>query len=444
MNTENSVPKRFVLWVLKLSAKIQIYKTKPKIIGVGGSSGKTSLANFIYLILKEKYKVKQSGGKNSESGIPLSILNINMKNYKPWDWFKAIVLSKVRLVFEWKKFDFYIAEMGIDSPIKPGNMDYLLGIIKPDMGVLSNISLEHSENFDSLVKLEKDREEKILELTANQELSLLNSISATGSVILNIDDELINKNKSKIVSKIITVSAKNKDADFYIKNIDSSINSFNLKFAYQNKEFEISLKHPLPDHYAFSLLLSVVVSVVCGLSVKEAVSNLEKNFSLPPGRFSIFNGKKHAIIIDSSYNSAPIPLVDTLNFIRKISGQRRKVVIIGDMRELGSISKKAHEEVASQLLKTTDFAILIGPMMQEYVAPILKKAGFEFAGFNNFTDAKDFILKSVKENDLILVKGSQNTLFLERAVEILLENPKDKGKLCRRGEFWNNKREKTL
>ncbi|MCL5970759.1 MAG: hypothetical protein M1450_04650, partial [Patescibacteria group bacterium] len=76
--------------------------------------------------------------------------------------------------------------------------------------------------------------------------------------------------------------------------------------------------------------------------------------------------------------------------------------------------------------------------------PVLKKSKFNYYSYPNFSSAKKDLLNIISENDLILVKSSQNTLFLERAVEMLLKNPKDSVRLCRRGEFWDKKREKSL
>ena len=114
------------------------------------------------------------------------------------------------------------------------------------------------------------------------------------------------------------------------------------------------------------------------------------------------------------------------------------------MRELGTMSKALHEEVAGKILQTLDIAILIGPLSAQYIAPVLKKSDFPFYSFPNFTLSKKTILEVIKPKDMILVKGSQNTLFLERVVQMLLQNPKDSDKLCRRGEHWDKIREKTL
>jgi UDP-N-acetylmuramoyl-tripeptide--D-alanyl-D-alanine ligase len=186
------------------------------------------------------------------------------------------------------------------------------------------------------------------------------------------------------------------------------------------------------------------VGFACSVSVENSINILESNFSLPPGRFSIFKGVKNITIIDSSYNSSLKPLIDALGLLGKIAESRRRVAILGDMRELGSMSEKMHTEVAVEIMKNSDVAILIGPNLAKFTVPILKKNDFKFKNFESFNKAKKSILELINNKDIVLVKGSQNTLFLERVVEMLLENPEDKEKLCRRGTFWNKKRTESL
>jgi UDP-N-acetylmuramyl pentapeptide synthase len=110
------------------------------------------------------------------------------------------------------------------------------------------------------------------------------------------------------------------------------------------------------------------------------------------------------------------------------------------MRELGKETKNAHEEIAKNIKEVVDFPILIGPLMKKYVAPLLKNSGKNYKAFEKFTKAKNFIKSEIKNGDVILVKGSQNTLLLERVVEMLLKNKEKKRKLCRQRDFWEKKR----
>jgi len=98
----------FLLGYLRIGAKIQLKKINPKIIGVGGSSGKSSLCSIIALVLSSRYKVKQGGGKNSETGIPLDILDISPGGYTATDWIRVVILVLYKLIFNWKKYDYLI------------------------------------------------------------------------------------------------------------------------------------------------------------------------------------------------------------------------------------------------------------------------------------------------------------------------------------------------
>lgn len=437
----------FVLWYLRFFARFQIGKIKPLIIGVGGASGKTSLSNFLYIIFGKKYKVRQSKGKNSETGIPLDILSLHVNNYSYSEWLKIMFLAPFKILTDWDKYDVYIAEMGIDSPIEPKNMSYLLKIIKPKIGVLTNISFEHSVYFDPLVKNQnsEERQDNILRLTAKQEGLLLTSLDKNGTAVLNIDDENIKKIKNEIKANIITVSQKDKNADFYIENIKNFVDHFLLNFQYENKKYELKIQNPLPWHFAYSFVLAIAIANTYGIGIENSIKYLQKDFSLPPGRMSVFKGIKNTVLIDSSYNNATLtPILDLLSFVKDIGNQRKRIGIIGDMRELGTMSKSLHEEVAEKILETLDQVILIGPLSQRYIVPVLKKNDFPFYSFLNFSSSKKTILELIKPKDMILVKGSQNTLFLERAVQMLLENKEDVKKLCRRGDYWEKIREKTL
>src|SRR5688572_17690343 len=132
------------LWYLRVLARIQVAKSRPIIIGVGGASGKTSLSNFISLVLEEKFKVLETRGKNSSTGIALSILKLRPEEYyvSIFFWPMVALSGLKRVLFDYGKFDVLVAEMGIDAPTEPNNKSYLLNIVKPKFVILTNISLE--------------------------------------------------------------------------------------------------------------------------------------------------------------------------------------------------------------------------------------------------------------------------------------------------------------
>lgn len=436
---------KIYLGYLRFFAKIQLRKINPIIIGIGGASGKSSVSHLVSLVLSEKYKVKESRGKNSESGIPLNILGIELKSYGTIDWVKAAIIAPFKIITNWERYDYYVVEMGIDSPYPPKNMSYLLTIVKPKIGVLTNINLEHSVYFEPLARNQEEveRKQEILELTAKEEQLLLKSIDESGRSIVNLDDTNIKK-ILPLKSKTVTISAKDKDADFYIVSYKIENNSFTVKFIFLNDEYAVVIPQVLPKYFTTTIVIALATAFSCGVNIKDGINLIQSKFNLPAGRFSVFKGIKNTTIFDSSYNSSLEAVAGALQTLKEIGESQRKVGILGDMRELGTLSRIQHELLAREILKTLDFVILIGSLMNEFVAPILEKENFSFISFDSFKKAKESILESVKKDDVILVKGSQNTLFLERVVEILLADKSDKDKLCRRGSFWDKMRKVAL
>lgn len=441
--------KRALLSYLRLNAKLQLKKTNPDIIGITGTAGKTSTLYATGTVLKSKYKVKISTKANSEWGLPVNILG-----FKPYrfssptiDWLQIALRAPLKLAFYWPKYQKYVAEMGVDSPYPPQNMNYLLTLLKPTTGVFLNVEPMHSQPFDHLVD-EIDphkRRQAIREVIAAEKGKLIESLPPTGTAILNSDDDLVIGFSKKTKAKVVTFGHKN-PADVKVETIKQSLAGTKIGFEYQGQKADLNLRHYLlPDHYALSFAAAIAVGASHGINLKSALKNLEKNFDLPPGRSSLFKGVKGSVILDSSYNASAKPTIDSLNLLARLNAGRT-YAILGDMRELGLESQTEHERVIESAAQTCTGLYLIGPEMKQYALPKLHQLNYNTVSwFETGIEAAADLKTRLRPGDMVLVKGSQNTLFLETAVEALLSNPKrDRKKLCRRGKFWNKKRRAVL
>lgn len=375
------------LYYLRFFAQLQLAKIKlinPKliIVGITGSAGKTSTLLATEAALTPNFRVKTNYGGNSESGIPLNILGFKNPDFSLISWLKIALLAPFKLLTNWKIYDIYLLEMGIDSAKSPKNMSYLLSIVKPDIGVFLNVTPVHLENFSSLDQIAEDK------------AKLVNS---TPTAIINKLDPLVKK---------------------YTKN----------KNTISIKSVKVDIPHYfLPDIYQISFGAAISVAKVLKLDTSTAVDNLKNNFHLPPGRSSILKGVNNSTIIDSSYNSSPLATTEMLNFLATFKSP--KIAVLGDMRELGAASELSHQNLYKTALDSADTVISIGPETSRYFGSKTRK-------FMYWWQAASYLKDNLPQNATILIKGSQNTIFLEELVKELLKNRSDISKICRQSKYW--------
>lgn len=432
----------FLITYLKLLAKVQQLKHQSTIIGVTGTSGKTSTLHALEATLQDFFSLKVSHKANSESGLPIDILGLSISSFSWKSWLKIILLAPWQLILYWPKHQLYIAEMAIDSPHSPKNMSYLLSIIKPHVGIFLNADTTHSETFDHLAVSTnpKQRREEIARLIANEKGKIIQSLPKNGCAILNIDDCNVFSFREKTLVKTISFG-KNKNATVKFVEHQPSLAGTIFIFEIEGKRYSTHFKKmALPNHYGYTFCSALSCALFLKIPINKAIWALEKNFHLPTGRATLLESINQSYILDSSYNSSLKPLLDSLKLLNQVAPKRR-VALLGDMRELGEQSATDHQEAARAIIKNCDLAVLVGPQMKQHTLPILKKTKLDCCWFASAIKAADYLKKALKKDDLLLVKSSQNTLLLEIAIEQLLANPKqDKKLLCRRGEYWNRKR----
>ena len=449
----------FILNYLRFFARLQLKKNRSgKIIGITGSAGKTATQNAVYAALggkDSKYKLKINHKANSESGISLDILGIKPKNYSIFDWLRLMFLAPIQLIKNWEKFDFYIVEMGIDSPLPPKNMDYLLSIIQPQIGILLNALAIHSETFDPLLseKDPKKRQVAIKKLIAKEKAKLINSLPKNGLAIINADDDLIWQASKKTNAQLCSFGEKTNNylqlKDLYT---DLDVSRFTFEFGQEYyrqakgrqklSPLTIDIKgQVLSRAYASSIASAIILASKIGLEPKQIKKNLEKCFTLEPGRSSLLAGKNNSWLLDSSYNASGMDkMIHLAEHLRKTDKRVNcSIALLGDMRELGEEAKLAHEQVALQAAQVFEKVYLVGPLMREYALPILcqelKKSSSILSEVNFFESSQkagETLSKDLQRGDLVLIKGSQNTIFLEEGLKKLLKDTKNAPtKLCR-------------
>ena len=343
-------------------------------IGITGSAGKTSLKELLGQSLSKIYNTTYSKKSfNNKYGVPISLFNIE------------------------KKDKFGVFEIGMD---KKGEIDHLSKIVKPNIGVITNISYAHSKNFNNLFGIAKAKSE------------IIDNIIKNGSLVLNADDKFYNYFRLKAKKrnlKIISFSRKNK-SNIKLEKIKNFKNICALKIDINGKSKNFIIKRNL-EFYIENILAGLAV-IGNYLNLYDLSEKFFYNYNLPEGRGDYKNikiNKKKIHFIDESYNSNPLSLKFALkNFSKLRTGTKRKIVLLGDMLELGKFSNKLHVEAAKIVNNTSINSVYV---YGKKVIDTFNKIRTQKRGkiLYSIKDVSNFLNDEIKDGDYLMIKGSNST-----------------------------------
>lgn len=424
LNMKNLL-KKLVLQSLQGFARRRMGKFKGKVICVTGSIGKTSMKEAIYIVLNSKFRVTRNpGNMNTDFGLPLAILGMESGYSSAITWSYLLVKGFFKS-FKKMYSEVLVVETGVD---KPGDMDVLMSIVKPDIAVLNMVTPVHLDE-GQFGNLDEIFEEKA---------KLIKALGDEGYAILNIDDERVKRLATgRPKARTITFGVS-PEADFKATGMEESLDGIKFNLGAENHRATVALPI-LGKHNAITVLPAVICGVIMGMTIEEAVGAL-KRFELPPGRMNLIEGAVEGVsIIDSSYNSSPKACLEALKTLAELKPKTggRKIAVLGTMNELGADSAKLHHEVGLGIPDCCDILVTVGKGAEVFAEAAAEK-GFKHI-FKYFTaqEAIDDFKDKIKENDIILVKGSQNNVRLEKFVKAFMKFPEQAGEtLARQGKYW--------
>lgn len=444
----------FIVYYLRFFAKKTLKKHRPYIIGITGTAGKSSARNILYAILKDHFHTKVVHG-NSEIGMPLGIMGIKPKSLGFETLIKSIidwVTILLRAPFSTnhlKGTKYLIVEMGIDDPFPPKNMEYLLSIVQPDTSIFLNVGAMHTMQFEKLIKRDtfkndQEKTEYLVGRIADEKAKIITDSNCEFG-IYNADNkyiaEIIKAYTNRKKTKLLSFGTSTDDTISYKKyHVDLEGTTFG--FQYEEHHITITLKgYILPETYQETIAAALLAALQTGLTPIQVKESLEANFSLPKGRATMLQGIEKSIIIDSSYNASRIAVEGMLDLLKilKEETKRPTIFLMGDIRELGNEAQSEHEMVAVKIPDVADYLYLVGPQTRKYVLPIIQERENKFKEirwFERSSLAGEYLKQNMPKNAIVLVKGSQNTIFLEEAVKQLLADAHDYSKLCRQEDYW--------
>ncbi len=411
---------RFIITqILILKARQYLRKYRPQIIGITGSIGKTSAKEAIFKILDKRFKVHRSKkGFNTEIGLSLAILQEEESGFTSIKaWFK--ILKRI-LFAPKKKFEKLILELGAD---KPGDIKKLIKIAPPHIAVVTKIAPVHLN----------DGQFKDIEEIAKEKSVIIKFLTTSGTAILNYDDPFISKMETK---GAVLSYGTGPDVMLRAGNVTSTAKHISFEVFYQDQSAKF--KVPILGKFQIYILLpAIAIAVKLGIRLSECAKALE-TFTLPPSRMSPIEGVNNSMIIDSSYNASPASVRKALELLEELKAGR-KIAAMGTMNETGDATYDVHLDVGARIAKLADILIAVGPEANTLKQGAIQEGMDEkdiFTFFNS-EDAGYFLKEKIQAKDIILVKGSQNRVRMERLVKVIMAHPEKASQmLCRQGEVW--------
>lgn len=403
--------------ILKTLAKIALKKYKPIVVAITGSVGKTSTKEAIYTVLKnhfgEKRIRKNEKNYNNEIGVPLTVFNLKTGGNSILKWIIKFIKILWMIIFKVKYPDFLVLEMGAD---KPKDIEYLLNFVKHKVGVITAIGEipVHVEFFDSPEKIVEEKKNMISKLDKN------------GIAVLNYDDNKVKQMSDNISAKVLTYGL-NEKADIRATNYElkflpgqKNISELNFKLDFRGSSVPAKLINVLGIQHLYSALAAAAVGITFNLNLVE-ISEAIKTIQPLPGRMYLSKGIKNTLIIDDAYNAALLSMEAGLEAL-KIFTDRRKIVVLGDMLEIGKYSEQAHIQIGKKAAEIADIIFAVGNCAGfiEQGALSMNFDTNKIFKFSTSDEAKLVVQKEMKENDVVFIKGS-HSIKMENIVEEIIE-----------------------
>ncbi len=370
----------------RLAHGVYLEWNKP-VVAITGSAGKTTAKELTAHVLRSSGRKVLRNIKNYNNGLghPLTVLNLAAD----------------------KSYDVAVLEMGMSTPMN--EIERLCRITPPDVAVELNVLPVHVEHLGSI------------ENVARAKAELIEGMKPGGIAVLNADDPLVAAMRGLSRGRTITFGIES-EADVRAENIKFERFGETM-FTLSSGGGQAEVTFPLNGkHNILNALASAAVGVSFGMTVSEIAESLKTVEPLPQ-RGEVLHFADGFTVINDSYNSNPtalLSMVETL--VAGSGGAKRKIVIAGEMLELGKNEKEIHRETGAKIAASgVDMLIGVRGLAQELVDGA-KAAGIEQAEFVDDSDtAGDLLVQTIADGDVILIKGSRG-VKTEKVIEKLVSN----------------------
>lgn len=365
-----------------------------KVIGVTGSSGKTTTKDMIGQVLSSAGQVHApAGSPNNELGLPLTILTAPIDS------------------------DFIVAEMGMRGI---GHIQYLCDIAKPSIGVVTNVGHAHVGEVGSVQDIAQAKSE------------LPRSLPKEGLAVLNADDPNVLAMAANVTSRVLTYGLS-AQSDVRAEKISTNeLGEISFTLCYQGENIAVQLPL-LGEHNVSNALAASAVAIDAGLSLHQIAEALNNLTQKSKWRMQVDRLDMGVTLINDAYNANPESMAAALKTLASLAPNGRTWAVLGEMAELGPDALEEHDRVGRLIVRLNISQLVsVGQGARTMFLAANQEGSWdgESVWFPDFSQACDYIIDRVEIGDTVLFKASRSAGFelLAQAVqERLIANWTQKG-----------------
>ncbi|WP_423800399.1 UDP-N-acetylmuramoyl-tripeptide--D-alanyl-D-alanine ligase [Neobacillus sp. SAB-20_R2A] len=350
-----------------------------KVVGITGSNGKTTTKDMTASLLSLKYKVqKTEGNYNNHLGLPLTVLGLN------------------------EDTEIAVLEMGMSGR---GEIEFLTKLACPDAVVITNIGESHLLDLGSR------------EGIAEAKLEILQGLRKGGLAVLHGDEPLLMERIHQFKGDVqVQTFGRSDSNDLFPTEITQLEQGNSFKINASDKTFELPV---LGTHNILNALAAMLIARYFSVSFEEITEGL-KTTKLTNMRMELVEGKRGEKIINDAYNASPTSMMAAIELVSNLQGYERKILVLGDMLELGPQEEQYHLQIGEGLnAEKIEFLFTYGQLGSHIAAGARNVLGDERVF--DFLD-KEELIQSLKKylngQTLVLVKASRG-MKLEEVVKAL-------------------------
>lgn len=377
-----SIPANFPIFytndtteALQTLAKAYRDLIQPIVVGITGSNGKTTTKDLVAAIGGSSYKTHYTSGNfNNLIGLPLTILAMP------------------------RQTELLILEMGMD---RFGEIEALSNIAKPDYAIITNIGESHIEFLGSR------------EGIAKAKLEIVSGMQASGILIFDGDEALL---EELHIDKNVTLYrvGYSEHNDLRIQDALVSMNGTNFILDNQT-DYDIPL---IGKHHAKNATFAIALAKLLQIPVEKQKSGL-RQLAHTPMRFEVLAGKDGTTVVNDSYNASPTSMKGAIEVIKQIDDYSKRVLVLGDILELGSFSEEMHRQIAKEIEAPITHVFTYG----EQAAFIHQELDGEMTS-QHFSDKQGIVNQLetlLAEDTIILFKASRGMQFETMVNAIIID-----------------------